>query len=453
MDSIVPELAGGFRDYLPKEMIPRQKMLEKIKEVFERFGFVPLDTPGIEKTDVLLGGEKESDKMLFRVRKATRSEEGMEDVGKDDLSLRFDLTVPLARVVAQYPNEIKKPFKRYQFGRVWRGERQQAGRFREFTQLDADIVGSADLLADAEIVALMDATMRAVGFGDGSFLIRVSNRKVLNGLAVYAGFPETLTPTVLRAIDKLGKSEWDAVAAELAGAVQLPTGAIEKLRTFVEVCQAPTFVLDDARRLLASSPQAEEGIRELAEIAACLNAFGVPPDAWKIDLSVARGLGYYTGTVFETTLTALPNIGSVISGGRYDGLVARFGAQPVPATGTSVGVDRLFVAMRELGMIIEQSLTAKVIVLNFAPEARKVCAKVTGELRRVGIATDLYLGNEGNFKGQLAYAVAQEYLIVVIIGKDEVARQVAQVKDLARRTQEEVPLELVEGAVERLIGV
>ena len=442
MDSIAPELAGGFRDYLPKEMIPRQRMLEKVKEVFERFGFVPLDTPGLEREEVLTGGDPEFKKQLFRARLAD---------GEEKFALRFDLTVPLARVVAAYPNEIKKPFKRYQFGRVWRGERQQAGRFREFTQLDADIVGSADLLADAEIVALMHETMCAVGFGDGSFLIRVSNRKVLNGLAAYAGFPETLTPQVLRAVDKLGKQSWDAVAAELTAA-QLSLGAVEKLRTFVEVCQQPTFVLDDVRGLLASSPVAEEGIRELAELARYLDAFGVPWDAWRIDLSIARGLGYYTGTVFEATLTTLPSIGSVIAGGRYDGLVARFGAQPVPATGTSVGVDRLFVAMRELGMFKDESLTAKVLVLNFAPEAKEACARIAGDLRRAGIATDLYLGSEGNLKGQFAYAVSQGYPVAVIVGKDELARQVAQVKDLKNRAQEEVAAGFVVAAVTKLLG-
>lgn len=443
MDTVKPELAGGFRDYLPGEMIPRQRMLEKIKEVFERFGFVPLDTPGLEREEVLTGGDPEFKKQIFRARLSDEDEK---------LALRFDLTVPLARVVAAHQHELKKPFKRYQFGRVWRGERQQAGRFREFTQLDADIVGSESVVADAEIVALMQATMRALGFAEGQFVIRVSHRKILNGLAAYAGFPEALTPPVLRALDKLDKQPWDTVAAELTGAVQLPVGAVDKLRTFIEVSQMPTFVLDDIRELLQKSPVAAEGVEELKELSKALEAFGVPRDSWRIDLSVARGLGYYTGPVFETALVVGPQLGSVFSGGRYDGLVARFGVPPVPATGASVGVDRLFVAMRELGMIKEESLTARALVLNFSDEARESNIKLTGILRENGIATELYLGNEANLKGQLAYAVSQGYRLCIIAGKDEVEKGVVQVKDLAGRSQEEVPLALVTAAVTKLLG-
>lgn len=413
---IQPELAGGFRDYLPEDMIPRQKMLDTIKTVFERFGFVPLDTPGLEKEEVLTGGDPDFKKQIFRA--------GLEG-GKDALALRFDLTVPLARIIAANPG-LKKPFKRYQFGRVWRGERQQAGRYREFTQLDADIVGSSSITADAEIISLMYETMTALGFADSDFQIRISDRAILNKLSDIAGFEAAKTPGVLRMIDKLDKIGWEGVEKELTVAAGLSKEQVKKVRMYIEKGDEAAFV----------------------PLAALLD---IPKKSYVFDLSVARGLGYYTGIVFETVLTKLPEIGSVFSGGRYDNLVSRFSPQSIPATGASVGVDRLFVAMEKLGMVKKEKNTAKVCVLNFEPTAEGQCVGVATELRGAGVSTNLYLGDEKTLKGQLAYAVSQEFPVVVIIGGDEEKRGVAQVKDMQKRTQTEVKQTDIVSAVKELL--
>src|SRR3989344_2317244 len=405
---INPELAGGFRDYLPEDMIPRQRMFDTIRGVFERFGFIPLDTPALEKEEILTGGEEK-------------------------LALRFDLTVPLARVIAQYPNEIKKPFKRYQVGPVWRAEKPQAGRFREFTQFDADIVGSASMMADAEIISVMYETMTALGISN--FLIKVNNRKILNGLAEYAGFSSEKNVTVLRMIDKLDKQGWDEVQKELidCGLELIEAEAIKK---FVSIKNSNTEeILGLVESLMKKSATALEGIAELREILNYTQALGVPDDSWEIDLSVARGLGYYTGAVFETILQDLPSFGSVFSGGRYDGLVEKFSPNSVPATGASVGVDRLFVALKELKLVRPIKTVAQVIILNFDKTCEVTCLKTANVLRKAQVSTEIYLGQETTLKGQLAYAVRNEAPVVIIIGSIELQKGFAQIKDMRARKQ------------------
>lgn len=447
---IEPRLAGGFRDYLPKDMIPRQMMFDTIRATFERFGFVPLDTPGIEKEEILTGGDPDFKKHIFRA-----SNSGS---GESDLALRFDLTVPLARVIASYPNDIIRPFKRYQTGKVWRGERPQAGRFREFVQFDADIIGSRSSMADAEIVSLMYETMVALGFSD--FLIRVNNRKILNGLSEYAGFLSEQNSVVLRAIDKLDKIGWEGVREELQRAPGDPNnlgaglnadqiGAIEQ---FLDVRGNSTEeTLQQVGKLMSSSPQAQAGVGELQDIVSCTEALGVPSEHWAVDLSVARGLGYYTGPVFETILTNLPSIGSVFSGGRYDGLVARFSSATIPATGASVGVDRLYAAMEKLGTIPTKTTVTKVMVLNFSEDCRFIVQKIAADLRRATVPTEVYLGQEVTLKAQLSYAVKQNIPFAIIIGGSEKQAGRATVKDLSARTQTEVPFEDVPSVLSGLV--
>lgn len=419
-------------------------MFDTIRAVFERFGFLPLDTPGTEREDVLTGGDPEFRKQIFRV-----SQDGTEE---RELALRFDLTVPLARVVASYPNDLPKPFKRYQMGKVWRGERQQAGRFREFVQFDADIVGSKSPMADAEIISLMYETMTALGFS--KFIIRVNDRKILNGLAAYAGFSEDKNDAVLRAIDKLDKMTWEAVREELMRGTgsALSSAQADAIKKFIDIRGGSAMeTLVKAGELMANSEQAQEGIRELGEIASCLAALGVPEQAWTIDLSVARGLGYYTGPVFETTLLDLPSIGSVFSGGRYDGLVNRFSSIKVPATGTSVGVDRLFAAMEKLKMVPSETTVTRAMVLNFAPDARFLVQTAVADLRRAGIPAEVYLGGEVTLKAQLSAAIKQGIPFVVIIGDDERASGKAQVKDTVQRTQTEVPFREIASYITGLV--
>lgn len=441
--SINPSLPSGFRDYLPKDMIPRQKMFDTIRNAFERFGFLPLDTPGIEREEILTGGDENFRMQLYRtsLRGST-----------DELALRFDLTVPLARVMAQYQSELARPFKRYQVGKVWRGERPQAGRFREFVQFDADTVGSASMMADAEIIALMYATL--VALGAPRFLIKVNNRKILNGLAEYAGFPADKTAAVLRTIDKLDKIGWDGVRQELmADATGLSDSQCEAIKGFIDLrSDSQMGTLEAVRGLMSSSPTATAGIAELEEIAKHVEALGVPMDAWTIDLSVARGLGYYTGPVFEATLRDLPEIGSVFSGGRYDDLVTRFSSLSIPAVGASVGVDRLFAALEKLQLIKSQKTVSKVLLMNFDPACTAICQRLASALRNASIPTEIYLGKESSFKGQLAYATRQEIPVVLIVGSDEAARRVVQVKDMTSRTQTETTFDQVVEGVQRVLS-
>ena len=431
--AIKPVLPAGIRDYLPGDMIPRQKMLDTIRKTFESFGFNPLDTPGLEREEVLTGGDPSFKMQIFRAR--------LRD-GEEDLALRFDLTVPLARVVATYQSDLDRPFKRYQVGKVWRGEKPQAGRFREFVQFDADIVGSARTMADAEIIALMYQTMVALGFS--RCVIKVNNRKLLNGLAGYVGFSQEQIPTVLRLIDKLDRLGWDNIAGELADMVGLTVEQLASLKRFLDLREdSVDRLLSSLNDLMGNAEEASSGIRELSEIRDHLSALGVPSENWEIDLSVARGLGYYTGPVFETILTDLPSIGSVFSGGRFDGLVARFGAASMPATGASIGVDRLFSAMEKLSLLPKQATLTQVLVLNFSTECEKRCQELATQLRLGGINTEIYLGKEVTLAGQIAYAVRQSVPAVLIMGGNELASGTCQVKDMATRSQAEVSFDQV----------
>lgn len=449
--AIDSRLPGGFRDYLPWDMIPRQKMLDVIREVFERFGFVPLDTPGIEPEQVLTGGDPNFDKQIFRAGLRTL-EEGF--------ALRFDLTVPLARVVATYRNKLPRPFKRYQTGKVWRGEKPQAGRFREFVQFDADIVGTKSTQADAEIVALMYETMTALGFSN--FIVRVNNRKILNGLAEYASFLSDLTSSVLRTIDKMDKIGWEGVSAELCGIIEgdvsgtsSGSARVAAIQRFIEIRgDNQDDTLRAVRKLMANSAMAQEGIQELEEILTHVRALGVPDEKWAIDLSVARGLGYYTGPVFETILTDLPSIGSVFSGGRYDDLVTRFDPNAiVPAVGASVGLDRLFAAMEKLSLVQGQETVTKVMVLNFDPTCSTACETLATALRRSGLATEIYLGAETSIKAQITFAVKQGVPLAIIIGEREKEAGTAQIKDLRARNQVSVSQNEVVETVRKLLNV
>jgi histidyl-tRNA synthetase len=428
---VQPDLAGGFRDYLPADMIPRQRMLDTIRGVFERFGFVPLDTPGLEREAVLTGGDPNFKMQIFRV--GTGQEENA-------LALRFDLTVPLARVVAMHGDKIGRPFKRYQMGKVWRGEKPQAGRFREFIQFDADIVGSNRIQADAEIVALIQATLTELGLK--RFLIRINNRKILNGLSTFANYDASLNVEVLRTLDKSDKICWTGVETELIEKVGLQVDSTKKLKSFLDLSLRPAGdLLDVLAQEMSASAEALEGIDELRIITESLDAMQVPKTFWCIDLSVARGLGYYTGPVFETILLDLPSIGSVFSGGRYDGLVERFSTDSVHATGASVGVDRLFAAMEQLNIIDRTSAVTSVVVLDFDKTSTSYCQEIVSKIRSAGISAELYLGNENNIKAQLAYALRQSARVVVIAGGNELKERVVQIKDLGARTQTKVPVE------------
>ena len=409
------DLPGGFRDYAPSDARLKQWILDIARRTFEQFGFEPLETSAVQRAEALIGGEEDSDKIIYRVRPAQRGEIIGEE-GKDENALRFDLTVPLARFVAANP-DIPRPFKRYEIGRVWRGERQQAGRYREFTQADADIVGSASLLADAEIIAVIYTTLKNLGINE--FVIKINDRKELNTLPSAAGFAQEKLWDALRIIDKQDKIGKSGVADELSK--EFGWGVMEKIMAFL------------------ANPSETTGT--LAEIATAMDAMGIDRKYWSLVRSLVRGLSYYTGPVFETILTEAPEFGSVFGGGRYDNLVMSFTGQKIPAVGVSLGVDRLIAGLERLNITPTASSAAQALILNLIPDAGIEYLAMAREVRDAGIACSIYLGGDMSFQAQLAYALKKEMAYVVIRGEEEKAKGVIAIKNLATREQTEMPRE------------
>ncbi len=474
---VKPELPGGFNDYDPSAMVARRGMLETIARAFERYGFVPLDTPAVEFEDVLLGESGETEKQVFRLRSASEGAEGTRR-----LALRFDLTVPLSRYVAG-SGDMVFPFRRYQVGDVFRGERPQAGRYRQFKQFDADVVGARSLLADAEVIAAMHASL--LDLGVSRFKLRLNHRQILSGLAATLGLEargecsvDELTAQLIRILDKLDGLGIEGVQAELTRAPRDPADpapalgppAIKRVRRYLELVddtESPPFeealaqperrqrsnrlVLDRLRELLAGDETAAEGIAALDEILSHLDALGVQMGRVQLDPSIARGLDYYTGVVLETELCDLPEMGSVMSGGRYDNLVSRFTATPLPAVGASIGLDRLFAALTKLGMIPESATPIHVLVMVMDQDEIGDSLQLAQRLRAAGFSTDLYCGAERSFKAQMRYALRKGIRFLAIRGSDERAAGTVQLKDLERRHQVPVPLAQVEEALRNMV--
>jgi histidyl-tRNA synthetase len=427
--TVEPRLLRGFRDYLPAQMNARLKMISTIRGVYERYGFLPLDTPALEYRVTLMGYGEENTKQIF----------DFHNPEEEHVALRFDLTVSLARVVAQYP-DIPLPFRRYQVAPVWRADKPDPGRFREFVQFDLDSVGTSSIAADAEIICGMYDTLKALGFE--RFRVRFSDRKVLNSLMDYAGIPQSAAHKVFRVLDKLDKIGFEGVQAELSSGrvdasgdtiagLGLQSKQVSRIKEFVSLPQGKSReVLAALGTLFREVPSAQEAIEELRLIIESLEALAIPEEHVALDLSIARGLDYYTGPVFEAVLTDAPEFGSVFGGGRYDGLVERFLGRKIPATGASIGVDRLLAAMQKLGLAGSASSTAQVIVVVMEPARIVEYQKVTRELRQAGINTELYLGEEKTLGKQLQYANRQEIPIALIIGGDEFARDQVTIKNL-----------------------
>ncbi|HXK37294.1 MAG TPA: histidine--tRNA ligase [Candidatus Paceibacterota bacterium] len=433
-ERIAPQPASGFRDLLPADAAARQQMMDQIADIFRLHGFLPLDTPALEREEVLTGGDPEFAKQIYHARITDEDE---------PLALRFDLTVPLARYVSAHADDLVFPFRRYHIGNVWRGEHPQAGRYRQFVQCDADIIGSDTVGADADIIALMHAVFTKLGLGE-QVGIRISNRKIFDGLAAFLDYELSKTPAVLRAVDRLQKAGWEAVAAELTDKLGLTSQQVDAIQELLSLrADSPIALLDQADKLLAFSARSHEGIEELRALVAHLDALGIPRSAWSIDLSIARGLGYYTGAVFEAYLRGLERYGSICSGGRYDNLVERFSPMKLAGVGTSIGIDRLFAALDELGLVPQVRPGATVAVLKFEPKAHDDCLRLAAKLRDAGIATELYQGHEETLKGQLSWATKRGFPYVAIIGARESEKGVVQLKNMAERTQEEVPLDEV----------
>ncbi len=422
---ITPKILPGFMELLPPEQILFNKIKDTIREVYESFGFLPLDTPTIEYSEVLLakaGGETE--KQIYRFNK-----------GDNDLSLRFDLTVPLARYVAQHRNDLNFPFKRYQISKVFRGERPQKGRFREFYQCDIDIIGSEtlSLVYDAEMPAVIYNVFKKLNIG--AFKIKLNNRKILNGFFEGLGL-EDKTADILRVIDKIEKIGAENVREEL-----VKLGAekqADDIMSFVSTSGTPAEKLEKLKALSVDSPKFSEGVSELEKVTELLKTFGVDEDYFDIELTIARGLDYYTGTVYETVLTDYPGLGSVCSGGRYDNLAEYYTKQKLPGVGVSIGLTRLFSQLRENNIITSDSLsTAKALLLPMNEGCIPYALKTAKALRDSGTAADIFYGGK-NMKQKMKYADRSGIGFALILGEDEVNNQTITVKNMKTGEQQSI---------------
>ena len=425
MAEIKPRILKGFRDYLPETMIPRERMLRTIAEVFELHGFSPLATPALEYSDILLGkyGE-EGNKLLYR----------FEDNGGRDVALRYDLTVPLARVVAQY-RSLPRIFKRYQIAPVWRAESPGKGRFREFVQCDVDIVGCEEGLADAECVAVGAAALERLGVT--RFVIRINHRAILNGILGTIGIDETSVMTeVMRVIDKLEKIGEARVRESLAPI--LPQEGIDLLFSLFTRKGAHHEILEEVLRV-SESEETRAGVEALGKIFGYLGAMGLSGVVC-LDLSIARGLDYYSGAVFETMLLDRPDFGSVMSGGRYDDLIGIFRGQPIPAVGISIGVDRLFAALNDLGLLSPQPSTAQLLVTRFDEAHLPATLECAALFRRFGIPTEIYARGDKLGK-QFKYAHRQGIPYVAVLGPEEADGGRIRLKEMASGEERVLPTE------------
>ncbi|WP_201313187.1 histidine--tRNA ligase [Dyella sp. EPa41] len=427
----------GVLELLPLDQIAFQRMLDVIRRNYERFGFLPVETPVIEYSDVLLtktGGETE--RQVYFVQSTGALEQGE----KPELALRFDLTVPLARYVAEHEHDLSFPFRRYQMQRVYRGERAQRGRFREFYQCDIDVIGKDSLSVryDAELPAVIYSVFRELNIG--AFTIQLNNRKLMRGffesLGVTDGEQQTL---VLREVDKLDKRGADYVRDTLTGEqFGLSAGVAQKILDFVQVRSSSLQDAFDKLDALGPGPESmEQGRAELKEVLGLIRDFGVPETHYVLNLSIARGLDYYTGTVYETTLNDHPQIGSICSGGRYENLASQYTKSKLPGVGISIGLTRLYWQLRDAGLIATGQSTVDVLVTQMDAAQMPAYLALANELRSAGIATEVVLEG-GKLGKQFKYADRAGIRFVIVLGEDEIAKGVVTVKDLRREDQFEV---------------
>lgn len=425
-DLIKPQTLKGFRDYLPDQMMARERLIDTARQVYRSFGFSPIDTPALEYSKILLGkGSDETDKQMFRFT----------DQGNRDVSMRFDLTIPFARFAAQHLNDIGIPFKRYHVGTVWRAEKPQKGRYREFMQCDFDTIGTESNVSDIETLMVIHDLFETIGFTN--FTIRINNRLLLNGLLEQLDLTDQ-SVGVLRALDKLSKIGREKVIAEMTDQVGISADQAGKILDLAALSGAPFEMLSQLEALLKDNERGLEGVNRLKELFTVCQAAGIPEERIALDVSIARGLDYYTGTIYETFLNDLPGIGSVCSGGRYDNLAGLFTKQPLPGVGASLGLDRLLAAMDELGMIQSASTPAPVLVTLFDADHLGDYLRIGRVLRHAGIETEVY-PDAVKLGKQLKYASRKGFRIALIAGGDEFAEGKWQIKDLEKGEQQTVP--------------
>ena len=444
MSKVQPRTLSGFMELMPARQIQFDRMMAVLRESYSLYGFTPLDTPIIEASEVLLAkGGGETEKQIYRFQK-----------GDSDLSLRFDLTVPLAKYVAQYSNQLAFPFRRFQIGKVYRGERAQRGRFREFYQADIDVIGDGklDISNDAEIPAIIYRTFTAMGLK--RFQIRVNNRKVLNGFYAMLDLTHE-SGAIMRTVDKLDKIGAAQVKELLMSEeIGLTADQAGEIMRFIAIDGSNDEVLQALEGYRGRHPLFDEGLDELTTVARYLSAFGVPQDHFKVDLTIARGLDYYTGTVYETTMLDHPEIGSICSGGRYDNLAEYYTEKKLPGVGISIGLTRLFFVLEDQGYLNDQLNTAPadVLILPMTEDLSAAIALAT-QLRSAGVRTQLY-GEQKKFKQKMSYADKLGVPYVIFLGEEEISSGVAAVKNM--RTGEQVKLspdeavKLIQAGLEQL---
>ena len=431
MEKTKPRTLSGFMELLPNEQILFNQMKETIEDTYKKFGFLPLDTPIIELSEVLLakaGGETE--KQIYRFQK-----------GDNDLSLRFDLTVPLSKYVAKNYGNLSFPFRRYQIGKVYRGERTQKGRFREFYQCDIDIIGDGelDLINDAELPSVIYNIFKSLGFS--KFTIRVNNRKILNGL--FESLEQKQNSTlILRIIDKIDKIGKEAVIEEL-DKLGVSKSSIDKIINFIEIEGNSDEKMKQLKELNIKNENFINGVKELEYVIENMKLFGIPKENFKIDLTIARGLDYYTGTVYETFLNDYRELGSVCSGGRYENLAEYYTDKKLPGVGVSIGLTRLFYKLNELNLIKTQKKSVSDVIIIPMVEDLSIPIKLASKLREKGVKTEIYLNNK-KLKAKFKYADKLEIPYVIVIGEDEIKENMFKIKNMKTGEERKINLDNID---------
>jgi histidyl-tRNA synthetase len=425
-----------MRDILPQQMVLRQHVISTFRRVFERYGFEPIETPVLEYLDVLTGKYGEDEKLIYHFT----------DRGGREVGMRYDLTVPLARFVATHRHELSFPFKRYHIEPVFRADRPQRGRYRQFWQCDADIVGTASMLADAEVIMVWIDALSAIHMPN--FVIHINHRKLLQSMAQFAGVPEAQAVTIHRAIDKLGKIGREGVREEMLQNGISPEAA-DRVLDLVELEGEPEVVLAELRTRLAGNQLAQEGIADLEELFRYLGEMNADPKHYCLDLALARGLDYYTGPVFEAMVSE-PNIGSLGGAGRYDHLIGMFLGEDIPATGASLGLERIIDVIQELNLLPQPRTVTDVLVTIFGDEELGASLGFVSQLRAAGINAEVYLGERRDLRRQMQYADRKGIPLAAFLGPEEIAAGTVNLRVMASGEQFTVPVGEAVDTIDRL---
>lgn len=439
---IEARLPKGMRDFLPADMLKREYVFNIVKDVFHLYGFEPIQTPVLELSETLLGKYgQDAENLIFHAQHA-RSK-------KEPLAMRYDLTVPLARVVTLHENHLTFPFKRYHIAPVWRGERPQRGRYREFFQCDVDIVGVADMSADAEVIGVAVTALKRLGFPQ--FMVKINNRKLLTGMGIYSGVPENQLADLYRSVDKFDKIGADGVQKELEGH-GIDRGVVSRMMGLLQMRDGGFAILDALESKMRHIPAAMEGVGELRQLAEALGNAYISLEHYEFDFTMVRGLGYYTGPIFETIITE-PNLGSITGGGRYDGLIGLFRRESLPTTGTSLGIERIIDLLDTLNLYPGDlnRTVVQVLVAIVDESCRTEATRLAAELRSQGVATEFYMNDQAKLGKQMGYANRKGIPLVAIVGPEEISAGQVKLKHMGSGDEHITTREAVAANVRELL--